>query len=617
MISTSFFQKRVLSHAFKRGFNFHMTLQSSSASLSFISVKPPNPSLTPPITGTGIPTNMGLDHFGIVVPNAQQAADFLIDVFDAQFDWEVKREPTPTAGERGWSKLFGVHPDSYMPHVIMLKCGDHPMTQYLELFEWVSPDQYRPKDAPWLKFSDLGNSYVSFTVKDLTKVMEHIKAKVIPKYKGVRFIQDPPMSFPLRGEVCNSTFLVSPWGMWIELTCWSKSKENANVIKAQQSPQIHPFIGQNIKKLPTPSFLVDLDVVDHNIKLMRERFQEKNVLWRVPCKAHKCPGLAKYILDQGKATGMVLLTLGECEAFAEHGFQDIYFANQVASEQDIKRLSLLAKKIKRLRIAVDNLEYLEQISKAVKSWEITTPIEVLIELNINHNRCGVTVDEAVQLSARVKELEITQGSVIFAGITGYEGHTPVLPPAEKAKETQKCHEILADAKRKIEATGLEVKLVSAGGSCNYIDCLKVGIANEIQAGGGAVCDLLYCEKANLQDHGHKMGAMVLTTIISMPKDKSRAMGNAGFKAVGWHPFGGLPRPRDLKDIKVIGLSAEHTKFESVHGKEKEIQGLARGDKVVLYPGYTDSMGFMHREIYGIRKDEVEYVWKTVSDKTWN
>jgi catechol 2,3-dioxygenase-like lactoylglutathione lyase family enzyme len=260
---------------------------------------------------------MGMDHVGFVVPDAQLAADFLIDVFDAEFDWEVKREPRPTAGERGWSQTFGVHPDSYMPHIIMLKCGDQPMTQYIEIFEWKSPDQpILTGEGAWHKFSDIGNSYISFTVKDMDVVVEHIKTKVIPKYQGVRFIQDPPMRFPLRGEICTSTFLVSPWGMWIELTS--------------------------------------------------------------------------------------------------------------------------------------------------------------------------------------------------------------------------SHDILAEAKKLIESEGIRVDGVSGGGSCNYMDALNKGILTEVQAGGGAICDLLYYHKANLKDHGHLMGALLLTQIISMPSDQSRAIGNAGFKSIGLH-----------------------------------------------------------------------------------
>ena len=73
----------------------------------------------------------------------------------------------------------------------------------------------------------------------------------------------------------------------------------------------------------------------------------------------------------------------------------------------------------------------------------------------------MTPDEAVALSLQVKELEKTQRSVIFKGITGYEGHTPVLPPPQKAEETKKAHGILAEARRKIEAAGLKVEIVIA------------------------------------------------------------------------------------------------------------------------------------------------------------
>ncbi|WP_032112534.1 alanine racemase [Candidatus Paracaedibacter symbiosus] len=580
---------------------------------------------SPATQGTGIPTNMGLDHVGIVVPNAQEAASFLMEVFDAEFDWEVKRDPTPTARERGWSEIFGVHPDAYMPHVIMLKCGDNVLTQYIELFQWSSPDQYKPQgEGGWHKFSDLGNSYISFTVKDMDRVVSHIKSTVIPKWQGTRFIQDPPMQFPLRGEVCTSTFLVSPWGMWIELTAWSQSKEKGKVIKAQQEYEPNPLIGQHINELPTPAFMIDLDVVDHNINLMSSRILGKGMEWRAPAKGHKCPELAKYMIQKG-ANGVVLLTLAEAEAFAAAGIEDIYLANIVGSKEELERLSLLAKRVKRLRVAVDNEEYLQDLAAAVKHWEITTPIEVLIELNINHNRCGVTIPEAVKLARQAKEIETTTKAIIFAGITGYEGHTPILSPEEKTLETKKAHGILAKAQALIEQEGIKVKIVSAGGSCNYIDSLEEGVVTEIQAGGGAIGDLLYHNKAHLKDHGHKMGALILTQIISVPHDKSRAMGNAGFKAVGWHPFGGLPQPRDRSDLRVIGLSAEHTKFEGVDQErsaqlnemvKSDVQ-VNRGDKIVLIPGYTDAMGFLHREIYGIRNDRVESVWKTVSNVTWS
>jgi 3-hydroxy-D-aspartate aldolase len=343
-------------------------------------------------TSLGIPGNMGMDHVGIVVPNAQHAMEFLQQVFHAEFDWEVKREPTPTAGERGWDKLFGVHPDSYMKHVVMLKCGDHLLTQYIELFEWVSPDQYVPTQGfndKWLKMSDVGNSYISFTVKDLAAVMKHVKEHVMPKWPGVRFIQDPPMAFPLRGEVCASTFLISPWGMWIELTEWSVSGAKGKVVsQIRQAEEDHADVGKSVEQIPTPAMFVDLEAINHNAALMSRRFQQKNIAWRPPCKAHKCPELAKNLQEKHGAQGVVVLTISEAESFADHGIDDIFVANEVIGPENIRRLALLAKRVRRLRVNVDHADNIRNISAEVKRWEITTPIELLVELNIGHNRCG-------------------------------------------------------------------------------------------------------------------------------------------------------------------------------------------------------------------------------------
>ena len=87
------------------------------------------------------------------------------------------------------------------------------------------------------------------------------------------------------------------------------------------------------------------------------------------------------------------------------------------------------------------------------------------------------------------------------------------------------------------------------------------------------------------------------------------MGDAGFKSLGWHPFGGLPVPRDRKDLVVTGLSAEHTKFYPAEAGGKI--NISRGDKVMLIPGYTDAMGFLHKRIYAVRGDVVVAVWNTI------
>jgi len=59
-----------------------------------------------------------------------------------------------------------------------------------------------------------------------------------------------------------------------------------------------------------------------------------------------------------------------------------------------------------------------------------------VEININHNRTGVRPEDSVALATLTRELEKNKEGVRFVGITGYEGHTPVLPPEDKTRETK-------------------------------------------------------------------------------------------------------------------------------------------------------------------------------------
>eukprot|EP00754_Rhynchopus_humris_P038743 Rhum_TRINITY_DN21350_c0_g1::Rhum_TRINITY_DN21350_c0_g1_i1::g.173846::m.173846 len=571
---------------------------------------------------SAVPGNMGVDHVGFTVPNVAAASQFLLDVFDCELDWEVKRDATPTSGERGWDKLFGVHSDSYMPHVAMLRCGDHHLAQYLELFEWVSPDQQHLK--PWTPFSDIGHGYFAFTVKDIKKTMDAIKDTRYFKEGEVRFIKDPPMEFPLRGEVCTSTFLVSPWGQWIELSEWSVSAPKGTVMKrsaeaaAADEAAASCAAGNGgaacdggaagnadavrLEDVLTPAWFVDLDIVDHNIRLFTSRLN--GVLWRPPVKAHKSPAFAKKLLAAG-ATGILALKVSEAEVFAANGIKDIYVANCVVQPAMVTRLVRLAGRIDRVSVHVDNADNVRQIAETADQAGLT--VDVLVEVNIGHNRTGVdSTEHAVELALLIQSIQKDTGAIRFAGIAGYEGHTPVMKPEAKKAETKRGHGLLRNARDHIsEALDLnqQAMLVSGGGSSNYVDALNAGVLTEIEAGGFAMTDKLYNASAGLGAHGHKIGCFVETTVVSVSRDGMRAMADAGFKAVGWHPFAGLPVVVSDAGWEVAGLSAEHLKLKPVDPANP--RPLKVGTRLTLVPGYTDAMGLNHKVFYGVRKGVVE------------
>ena len=135
----------------------------------------------------------------------------------------------------------------------------------------------------------------------------------------------------------------------------------------------------------------------------------------------------------------------------------------------------MLKKKKQITVHVDHEDNVREISEVAKQAGLS--IGLLVELNIGHNRTGVdTTADAVALTKLISDINKEDKSISFEGITGYEGHTPVLEPEKKTRETNRCHAVLKDAKDAIEAElDIPVSLVSGGGSSNYVDALNTGL----------------------------------------------------------------------------------------------------------------------------------------------
>ena len=72
------------------------------------------------------------------------------------------------------------------------------------------------------------------------------------------------------------------------------------------------LIGQPLEALDSPQLLVDLDVVDANLRRMFTPFQDSAVTVRVHFKSLKCSGLARYIASAG-GKGFLCAKLNEAE----------------------------------------------------------------------------------------------------------------------------------------------------------------------------------------------------------------------------------------------------------------------------------------------------------------
>jgi D-serine deaminase-like pyridoxal phosphate-dependent protein len=82
-------------------------------------------------------------------------------------------------------------------------------------------------------------------------------------------------------------------------------------------------IGQTVDTLDTPQLLLDLDVVDANLRYLLDACRRRGVDLRVHFKSLKCAGLARHLAAAG-VRGFLCAKLNEAEVLADAGLTDIY-----------------------------------------------------------------------------------------------------------------------------------------------------------------------------------------------------------------------------------------------------------------------------------------------------
>jgi D-serine deaminase-like pyridoxal phosphate-dependent protein len=90
---------------------------------------------------------------------------------------------------------------------------------------------------------------------------------------------------------------------------------------------------KNLRELPTPALVVDIEALDHNLKLMADYFAARTPKLRPHFKSHKCVTLARRQIAMGSAVGITCAKLGEAEALVAGGVKDVLIANQVVGVQ--------------------------------------------------------------------------------------------------------------------------------------------------------------------------------------------------------------------------------------------------------------------------------------------
>jgi D-serine deaminase-like pyridoxal phosphate-dependent protein len=344
-----------------------------------------------------------------------------------------------------------------------------------------------------------------------------------------------------------------------------------------------------VNVLETPALLVDLDGMEQNMLRMSTFFRERPVKLRPHFKAHQVLALASKQIQAG-AIGIACARLEHAEALAQHGIENILIANEIVGDRPIQRFADLSLHTGAI-VAVDNARVVSDMARVAGNRK--GKLNVVVDLDVGLGRCGVLPGEAaVSLATLVQERGLR-----FRGLMAHRGNLRLSDGSELQGAVGSFIKALLNCKQMIENAGIPVEIVSAGGTNDYSIVGAFSGVTEVQAGSYLLMDTWYLPFA--QDFNPSL--TVLATVIS--KNFGRIVLDAGAKTMSGQR--GLPSVKGVRGVRVTALHAEHTIVELLDPSVR----IEVGDKIEIWVHHLDATISLHRQMYGIRNQEVEEVFR--------
>lgn len=356
-------------------------------------------------------------------------------------------------------------------------------------------------------------------------------------------------------------------------------------------------VGDPVGAIDTPALVIDLDAMERNLAALAAFARKHGVRLRPHAKMHKSAVLARLQIAAG-AVGVCVQKVGEAEALADAGIDDIYITNEVVAEVKLARLAALAGRI-RLAVAVDSALGIDRLAAALKA--AGSSVDVFVEIDVGQGRCGVAPAAAGALAHQV----VSHG-LRFAGLQAYHGRAQHLREADaRAAAIRRAVTLVRAAQASITSAGMRCPLVTGAGSGSFPLEAASGVYGELQCGSYLFMDRDYADNDATPDAPVFEHALFVKSQV-MSRGASHAVVDAGHKS---HAIdSGLPRvwQRDL----VFANGGDEHGILAPGAAGGVLPGL--GETVWLVPGHCDPTVNLHDHYVALRgglaHGAVEAIW---------
>ncbi len=360
-------------------------------------------------------------------------------------------------------------------------------------------------------------------------------------------------------------------------------------------------VGTGVAEIETPALVIDLDAMERNLAAMAAFARERALSLRPHAKTHKSAWLANLQIELG-AVGVCVQKTSEAEALAAQGVRELFISNEVIDARKLARVAALARETT-LAIAVDSALGARRLADAMHAAGAS--IEVFVEIDVGHGRCGCAPHDAAALARQV----IDRG-LRFAGLQAYHGRAQHLRSvADRRAAIDGAALAVRSAQTALAAAGIACPLVTGAGSGSFVLEAASGVWGELQCGSYLFMDRDYADNDALPGAPRFEHALfVKSQVIS--RGTEHAVIDAGHKS---HAIdSGLPRVWLRSDLEYLNGGDEHgiVRVRDSHGivRVRDSHGIVRGgvalpalgEPVWLVPGHCDPTVNLHDAMLGVR-----------------
>ncbi len=352
-----------------------------------------------------------------------------------------------------------------------------------------------------------------------------------------------------------------------------------------------------VSELPTPSVLVNLDILRVNVREMADlcRTYGKE-LWPM-VKTHKSTAIARMQYEAG-ARGFLVGTIEEAEALILKGFTNIMMAYPIANPENLRRVIVLARRA-RIILTFDNVEVASLANRVLRENNIS--LEYLVKIDSGGHRLGVKPEDAVDLLRKLQEFP----NLRFAGICTHPGHAYASRNVEEVRKSAEDEvKALRTAATLLRENGYEVGVVATGSTPTARYAVKSDVVTVMRPGNYVFYDATQVALGTVKED--RCALSVLATVISRPAP-DRLIIDAGSKVLsadrGAH---------STAILKGYGIVKGHPELSIVSSSEEigkvSIDGVTDvrvGDKIEIIPTHSCVVANNTSYLIGYRGEDVE------------